>query len=100
MTRGLEIDCVTGKSRRVPDEPRVLVVPDSVTPLQIRKALRKVGLKEAVDTLLANVSEDVAEEWEYATAIDRNNPTLLAAAQGLGMTDEQVDDLFRLAETQ
>ncbi len=72
-------------------------VPASVTPLQIRKALRHVGLKEAVDAMLANVPEEVAEEWEYATAIDRHNSTLLAAARGLGMSDEQVDDLFRLA---
>lgn len=74
-------------------------VPASVTPLQIRKALRHAGLKEAVDAMIANVPEEISEEWEYATTIDRHNPTLLAAAQGLGMSEEQVDDLFRLAAT-
>lgn len=79
-------------------EPVIVTpAPASVTPLQIRKALRQVGLKEAVDAMLANVPEEVAEEWEYATAIDRDNPTLQAAAQGLQMSEEQVDDLFRLA---
>lgn len=72
-------------------------VPFSVTPLQIRKALRQVGLKSAVDGYLATLPEEVAEEWEYALEVRRDNPTLLAAAEVLGMTEAQADDLFRLA---
>lgn len=72
-------------------------VPFSVTPLQIRKALRQVGLKAAVDSYLATLPEEVAEEWEYALEVRRDNPTLLAAADALGMTEAQADDLFRLA---
>lgn len=72
-------------------------VPFSVTPLQIRKALRQVGLKAAVDGYLATLPEEVAEEWEYALEVRRDNPTLLAAADALGMSEAQADDLFRLA---
>lgn len=72
-------------------------VPFSVTPLQIRKALRQIGLKAAVDGYLATLPEEVAEEWEYALEVRRDNPTLLAAADALGMTEAQADDLFRLA---
>lgn len=72
-------------------------VPFSVTPLQIRKALRQVGLKAAVDGYLATLPEEVAEEWEYALEVRRDNPTILAAADALGMTEAQADDLFRLA---
>lgn len=78
-----------------PDEPEP--VPASVTPLQMRKALRHLGLKATVDAYVATLDEEAAEEWEYALAIERGNATLQAAAAGLDMTDEQADDLFRLA---
>lgn len=77
--------------------PYVPPVPASVTPLQMRKALRQLGLKATVDAYVATLDEEAAEEWEYALAIERGNATLQAAAAGLGMTDEQADDLFRLA---
>lgn len=78
-----------------PDE-----VPPSVTPLQMRKALRHVGLKPSVDAYIASLGDSEAvEEWEYALAIERGNPVLDNAATLLGMTSDQVDDLFRLAAT-
>lgn len=73
-------------------------VPNSVTPLQMRKALRAVGLKTAVEAYInAMADEEALEEWEYALAVERNNPMLNAAALQLGMTGKQVDDLFLLA---
>jgi len=77
--------------------PPVIPVPQSVTPLQMRKALRHLGLKATVDAYVGTLDEEAAEEWEYALAIERGNATLQAAAVGLGMTDEQADELFRLA---
>lgn len=77
--------------------PVALPVPDSVTPLQMRKALRQLGLKAAVDAYIATLPEEVGDEWEYALAIERTNPLLQAAIPALGMTSEQADDLFRLA---
>lgn len=74
-----------------------LPVPISVTPLQMRKALRHSGLKPLVDGFLATIDEEALEEWEYATAIDRKNPTIAMAAGLISLKDEQVDDLFRLA---
>jgi len=35
--------------------------------------------------------------WEYATEVRRDSPMVQAMAQQLGLTDEQVDDLFRQA---
>ena len=55
------------------------------------------GLKPLVDAFLASIDEESLEELEYATAIDRNNPTIAMAAGLVGLKDEQVDDLFRLA---
>ena len=77
--------------------PYVPPVPASVTPMQMRKALRHMGLKAAVDAYISTLDEETVEEWEYALAIERDNATLQAAAIGLGMTTEQTDDLFRLA---
>lgn len=75
-------------------------VPASVTPLQMRKALRAAGLKPAVEAFVAALDEDEAvEEWEYALAIERGNPMLSNAAKQLGMTEAQVDGLFILAAT-
>lgn len=74
-------------------------VPESVTPLQMRKALRHMGLKAAVDAYIFTLDEETVEEWEYALAIERGNPTLQTAITGLGWTEEQADTLFRLAAT-
>lgn len=74
-------------------------VPQSVTPLQMRKAIRHAGLKATVDQFLRETDEEIAEAWEYATTIERENPFVQTAITGLGMADEQIDDLFRLAAT-
>lgn len=74
-----------------------LPVPASVTPLQMRKALRHLGLKATVDAYVATLDEDAAEEWEYALAIDRAHPLIGAATTEMGWTVAQTDDLFRLA---
>ena len=74
-------------------------VPESVTPLQMRKALRHIGLKATVDFFIQTLDEEVVEEWEYATTIDRTNPTIAMAAKLLGLDDAQVDDLFRIASS-
>lgn len=73
-------------------------VPQSITPLQARKALRAANLKERVDGLLATAPEEVREEWEYATEIERNHPTLLSLAAALPLTEQQLDELFIAAK--
>lgn len=72
-------------------------VPESVTPLQMRKALRHLGLKAAVDAHIGTLDEETVEEWEYALAIERTNPQIGKAVTAMGWTTEQTDDLFRLA---
>lgn len=74
-------------------------VPQSVTPLQARKALRQAGLKAQVDAYVATLSDEAREEWEYCISVERNNGLVNDAATALGMTEDQKDDLFRLAAT-
>lgn len=68
------------------------------TPLQMRRALRKLGQKAAVDAYIAQQDEDAQEAWEYASEIRRLDPLTVALVAVLG-TPEQGDDLFRLAQT-
>lgn len=81
------------------DAGEVNAVPRSVTPLQMRRALRATGLKATVDAALAAASEETREEWEYATAIYRDNATLEAMGHALGKSDADLDALFQLAAT-
>lgn len=71
----------------------------SVTPLQIRRALRSLGLFEGFNNYLASAPEEVVEEWEYAVQIDRNNEVIVKGVLELGMSEETVDDVFKLALT-
>lgn len=68
------------------------------SPLQMRKALRALGLKASVDTFLASQPEEVVEAWEYATVYERLDPLIQGAIAAMG-TPEQGDELFRLART-
>ena len=97
MATELVIDCQTGRMSARDFTPATPPVPQSVHPLQIRKALRGAGLMASVKAILAQSSDEVNEAWEYASVITRDNPMLLGAAQALGLTSEQVDTLFREA---
>lgn len=82
-----------------PETEPEIIVPQSVTPLQARRALRQAGIKAEVDAYVATLDEEAQEAWEYALAIERNNPIVVGAGAALGMTEQQIDDLFILAAT-
>ncbi len=73
------------------------IVPQIVTPRQLRKALNAAGLRATVEAAVAAAPQDVRDEWEYALEIRRDYPLMTAMAAQLGMTDAQLDDLFRAA---
>ena len=77
-------------------------VPAGVSMRQARLALLGAGLLSAVEAALASLpgveGEAARIEWEYALAVERHSPLINALAPALGLTDEQVDDLFRAAE--
>lgn len=70
-----------------------------VTPLQIRRALLQQGLLDEVQAFVEAADLETRLSWEYAVQIDRNNALIAAAAQSIGATDEDTDNLFRLAAT-
>ncbi len=74
-------------------------VPQEVTMRRARLALHSAGLLDAVEAAVAAASRAVQIEWEFAGTVNRTWPTLLALQTPLGLTDQQIDDLFTLAAT-
>lgn len=69
------------------------------TPRQARLALAFAGLLSAVEAWVAAQGDAAQIEWEYASEIRRTVGLVTSAATGLGMTEEQIDDLFDYAVT-
>ncbi len=74
-------------------------VPESVTPLQARRALRQAGMLAGLRQFLAASPEEVQEAWDYAIEVRRDDPMLAGMAKAFGIDEEALDDLFRLAAT-
>jgi len=70
-----------------------IAVPRAVTMRQARLALLAEGHLATVD---ATLSQDTAAkiQWEYATHVYRTEALVGQMAQLLGMSDQQLDELF------
>ena len=68
-------------------------VPQEITPLQSKLQLLEIGLLDEVEAMVS-ADRKVQLYWEYASVIERDNEILLMMATSLGMTEEQLDDLF------
>ena len=93
------VDAKTGEIVYRDYVPGPLPVPTEVTPLQMRKALRYIGIMDQAKAYALTLPEEQQESWEYATMIERDNAFIESARLALGMTDDEADDLFRLAAT-
>lgn len=83
--------------------PAPLPVPDAVTMRQARLALLQSGLLAQVNTAIANMPGAAGDtsriEWEFSSTVERNRPLVQSLIGALGLTESQLDDLFRLAAT-
>lgn len=70
-----------------------------VTPLQAKVAIREAGLREQVENIVADPEADplVVDAWHEAREFRRMSPAIIALADKLGLTDEQIDALFEQA---
>lgn len=69
-----------------------------VSRLQARKAMRDAGIFAAVDAAVAaSGNDDIQDAWANAIEFRRFSPTILALSAQIGLTDTQLDDLFRAA---
>ena len=70
-----------------------------VTPFQLRRALNEANLRDEVEAVIDSADQDTKDGWEYATYYERDNPLLLALVPALGVTTEEIDEIFlRAAE--
>lgn len=64
-----------------------------ITPLQAKLQLHAMGLLDEVEAMVI-ADRSVQLYWEYALEIQREHPTLMAMATQLGLTSEQLDEMF------
>lgn len=77
----------------------VVDVPESVDARQIRQALTQMGLRQSVEDYVAAGSADLQDWWHYHPTFERHHPLVLEAAQSIGVTGDQLDQLWILAAT-
>jgi hypothetical protein len=74
--------------------------PKVVTMRQARLALLQSGLLAIVESAITDGTDEAMKiEWEYATEVKRDWSSLIALTETLGMTSQELDDLFQLAST-
>lgn len=71
--------------------------PVVVSMRQAKLALLQAGLLDDVDAVIAQAPRELQIEWEYATEVNRDWPTLATVKTLLNLTEDQLDDLFILA---
>jgi len=87
-----------------PADPIVPAIPQSVTMRQARLALLAAGMLDQVDTAIAAITDAnqrkaVQIEWEYSQTVDRGHQWVATLSGSLGLTAQQLDDLFTQAAT-
>ncbi len=81
-----------------PADP-VPVSPIVVSPRQIRQVLTRANLRTQVEAAIAAGDQDLKDWWEFATQIEESHPMVLGMAQGLGVDEATLHQLFEVAAT-
>lgn len=78
-------------------------VPSIVTMRQARLALHASGLLAGVEAAIEALQDppktEARIEWDFSSEVHRNKPFVEMLTVALGLTEQEVDDLFTLAET-
>jgi hypothetical protein len=77
--------------------PPVPAVPPSISRFKAKAALHNAGLLSQVEVLMTHPDTPMLAKlaWADALEFERASPTISAMTQALGLSDIQVDDLFR-----
>lgn len=80
-----------------------LEIPRQVTMRQARQAMLSAGILAQVDALISAMPGDEGEsariDWNHARDVKRDWPLIGALGPQLGLTEQQIDDLFIYAAT-
>lgn len=71
----------------------------SVKNWQMRRALNAQGLRAEVDAVIAQATQDMKDMWDYSPDVDRAHPFVEQMRLALQLTQQQVDELFTLADS-
>lgn len=76
-------------------------LPQSVTRFQAKAALLQAGLLTSVEAMMSDPATSAIAKlaWVEALEFRRDSPTVLAMAASLGLSNQQIDDLFFTAST-
>lgn len=85
---------VAGGGKIAPYTPPPALIPQKVSRFQARAALLMEGLLATVEAAISDADPLVQMAWADAQEFQRHSPTINAMATALGLSDEQVDDLF------
>jgi len=83
----------------VPYAPQVPQSPSTITAAQAKVALYRKGLLDSVEQAVLTYPRDIQLWYQEAREWDRMNPYVLGIGMELGLTDNQVDELFAFAST-
>lgn len=103
-TAGVEVDFIGDPAERgltsiePPPPPAAPAPPLTVTPRQIRQALNIMGLRAPVEAWVMQQTQDVIDNWQFAQEFVRSNSMIEEAAEALGHSDEEIDELFAIAK--
>ena len=68
---------------------------------QARVVLYQVGMIDTIEQIMNSSGVDPLAKyaWEYATEFKRDSPFVLSIGSGIGLTDNQLDQLFEQARS-
>jgi hypothetical protein len=72
-------------------------VPTSIPAWKGKAALREAGLLDAVEAAVAAIGGRVEDAWAGASEWSRDSEFLASLAEDLGLTEQQINSLFRAA---
>lgn len=82
-----------------PEPEMIRGVPAEVTMRQARLYLLNAGLLSSVDSAIESITDEkvreaVRIEWEYSNTVSRNSDTIKLIGERLGLSSEQIDNMF------
>lgn len=81
-----------------PEPDRPAKVPQTVSARASRIALNQFGLRDDVEAAVDAADRDTQDYWRYSQTIGRTHPVVVGMAQQIGLTEQQLDDLFTAAD--
>ena len=68
------------------------------SPWQIRKALNSAGLRDAVETAVANSNDiNLKDGWEFATEFRSNDPFVISMGSVIDLDENQIKEFIKEA---